>query len=87
MFWYIFTFSKVRTSNFDRDILNDSYTISIIAIDSGNPRLEDTLQVQVNIVDVNDKTPVFTDDEMFETLFVDEDSEIDGGSRTEGKNI
>ena len=76
----VFLFSKVRTSNLDRDLLDDSYSVGIVVIDSGNPRLYDTMYVNVTITDINDKPPVFKDSS-FITLNVEEDSQIDGGNR------
>ena len=49
-------------------------------IDSGNPRLNSTTFITVTITDINDKPPIL-DVTSFETLSIEEDSEINGGSK------
>ena len=64
---------QVRTSSLDRDILDfDEYVVDVIAIDSGNPRLNDSVQVKVTIDDINDKAPAFNNTS-FKTLEINED--------------
>ena len=78
---------QVRTSNLDRDQLGDHFDVGIVAIDSGNPRLSSTTLITVRITDINDKAPIF-DESSFKSLFVEEDSEIEGVNRIgEGKAI
>lgn len=43
----------------DRE-LNDFYSIVVTAIDGGEPRLSGSMQVSVNVADVNDNSPSFT---------------------------
>lgn len=47
--------------------------MDIIAIDSGSPRSNDTVQVNVAIADINNQLPVFNDTS-FQVLHVQEDS-------------
>ncbi|XP_028975081.2 protocadherin alpha-8 isoform X26 [Esox lucius] len=46
----------------DREAIR-SYTLLLIAIDGGKPQRSGTLEVIVDVLDVNDNTPVFTNDE------------------------
>ena len=50
---------QIRTTDLDRDRLQDSYNIEIFAYDSGSPRNSANTIVTVNIKDINDKAPMF----------------------------
>ncbi|KAK1343408.1 hypothetical protein QTO34_016188, partial [Cnephaeus nilssonii] len=47
------------TSPLDYEKVKD-YTIEIVAVDSGNPPLSSTNSLKVQVVDINDNAPVFT---------------------------
>ena len=50
--------SSVRSFDYE---VTESHQLTVIATDGGNPRMSSTAQVLVNIIDINDNAPVFSE--------------------------
>ncbi|KAK2823089.1 hypothetical protein Q7C36_019689 [Tachysurus vachellii] len=52
-------YTLITDQKLDRE-LNSAYTVVIVAADSGSPQLTSKQEILVNVLDVNDNAPVFT---------------------------
>uniref|UniRef100_A0A8C2ENI8 Cadherin domain-containing protein n=1 Tax=Cyprinus carpio TaxID=7962 RepID=A0A8C2ENI8_CYPCA len=57
----------VLQKSLDREI-NDEYNLVLTAVDGGNPQKSGTLNITINVLDINDNRPVFSQDMYSTTL-------------------
>ncbi|XP_058654254.1 protocadherin gamma-C3-like [Onychostoma macrolepis] len=57
----------VLQKSLDREI-NDEYNLVLTAVDGGNPQRSGTLNITINVLDINDNRPVFSQDMYSTTL-------------------